>query len=378
MKRSTEEILTTHTGSLPRPPALLEALQQRDRGESESAALGEQIRDAVADVVQHQAQAGVSVVNDGEASKIGYSTYVKERLDGFGGEGGLAAMPADLGEFPDYMQRVMGGLDFEMPACIGPVSYRDLEAVRTDVANLKAAVAGAGAEVKDAFMTAASPGVISVFLPNQHYPSHEEYIAALADVMKAEYDEIHQAGLVLQLDCPDLAMARHMTGDESLEEFRRRAKLHVEAINHATRDIPADDMRLHLCWGNYEGPHHHDMPLRDIIDIVFEARPAAISFEAANPRHEHEWTVFDDVKLPEGKALIPGVIDSTTNYIEHPELVAQRIVRYAQRVGRENVLAGSDCGFATFASFLAIEPGITWAKLGAMADGAKLASTELW
>ncbi len=378
MKRSTEEILTTHTGSLPRPPALLEALQQRDRGESESAALGEQIRDAVADVVQHQAQAGVSVVNDGEASKIGYSTYVKERLDGFGGEGGLAAMPADLGEFPDYMQRVMGGLDFEMPACIGPVSYRDLEAVRTDVANLKAAVAGAGAEVKDAFMTAASPGVISVFLPNQHYPSHEEYIAALADVMKAEYDEIHQAGLVLQLDCPDLAMARHMTGDESLEEFRRRAKLHVEAINHATRDIPADDMRLHLCWGNYEGPHHHDMPLRDIIDIVFEARPAAISFEAANPRHEHEWTVFDDVKLPEGKALIPGVIDSTTNYIEHPELVAQRIVRYAQRVGRENVLAGSDCGSATFASFLAIEPGITWAKLGAMADGAKLASTELW
>ncbi len=376
MKRSTEEILTTHTGSLPRPSALLDALQQRDRGGSESATLGEQVRDAVADVVQRQARAGISVVNDGEASKIGYSTYVKERLDGFGGEGGLAGMPADLGEFPDYMQRVMGGLDFAMPACIGPVSYRDLEAVRTDVANLKAAVADAG--VKDAFMTAASPGVISVFLPNQHYPSHEEYIGVLADVMKAEYDEIHRAGLVLQLDCPDLAMTRHMTSDESLEEFRGRAKLHVEAINHATRDIPADDMRMHLCWGNYEGPHHHDMPLRDIIDIVFEAKPAAISFEAANPRHEHEWTVFDDVKLPEGKALIPGVIDSTTNYIEHPELVAQRIVRYAQRVGRENVIAGSDCGFATFASLLAIDPGITWAKLRAMADGAKLASTELW
>jgi len=376
MKQSTEEILTTHTGSLPRPSALLDALQQRDRGGSESATLGEQVRDAVADVVQRQARAGISVVNDGEASKIGYSTYVKERLDGFGGEGGLAGMPADLGEFPEYMQRVMGGLDFAMPACIGPVSYRDLEAVRTDVANLKAAVADAG--VKDAFMTAASPGVISVFLPNQHYPSHEEYIGVLADVMKAEYDEIHRAGLVLQLDCPDLAMTRHMTSDESLEEFRGRAKLHVEAINHATRDIPADDMRMHLCWGNYEGPHHHDMPLRDIIDIVFEAKPAAISFEAANPRHEHEWTVFDDVKLPEGKALIPGVIDSTTNYIEHPELVAQRIVRYAQRVGRENVIAGSDCGFATFASLLAIDPGITWAKLRAMADGAKLASTELW
>jgi 5-methyltetrahydropteroyltriglutamate--homocysteine methyltransferase len=376
MKRSTEHVLSTHTGSLPRPPALLEALQQRDRGQSDGAALQEQVRDAVADVVDRQAQAGVSVVNDGEASKIGYSTYVKERLDGFGGEGGLAGLPSDLSEFPEYMQRVMGGLDFALPACIGPVSYRDLEAVRTDVDNLKAAVAGAA--VEDAFMTAASPGVIAVFLQNQYYPSHEEYIAALADVMKAEYDEIHRAGLVLQLDCPDLAMTRHMSPDESLEEFRRRAKLHVEAINHATRDIPGDDMRLHLCWGNYEGPHHHDMPLRDIIDIVLEARPAAISFEAANPRHEHEFVVFDDVKLPEGKVLIPGVLDSTTNYIEHPQLVAQRIVRYAQRVGRENVIAGSDCGFATFASLLAVDPAITWAKLRAMSDGAQLATQELW
>ena len=376
MKRSTEHILTTHTGSLPRPPALLEALQRRDHGETDGAALDGQVRDAVEDVVRRQAQAGVSVVNDGEAGKIGYSTYVKERLDGFGGEGGLAGMPADLVEFPDYMQRVLGGLDFEMPACIGPVSYRDLDAVRVDIANLKAAVATT--EVEDAFMTAASPGVISVFLQNQYYPSHEEYIGALADVMKAEYDEIHRAGLVLQLDCPDLAMTRHMSPDESLEEFRRRAKLHVEAINHATRDIPGDDMRLHLCWGNYEGPHHHDMPLRDIIDIVLEARPAAISFEAANPRHEHEFVVFDDVKLPEGKVLIPGVLDSTTNYIEHPQLVAQRIVRYAQRVGRENVIAGSDCGFATFASLLAVDPAITWAKLRAMSDGAQLATQELW
>jgi 5-methyltetrahydropteroyltriglutamate--homocysteine methyltransferase len=376
MKRSTEHVLTTHTGSLPRPPALLEALQRRDRGEGDGAALEDQVRDAVRDVVGHQARAGVGVVNDGEASKIGYSTYVKERLDGFGGEGGLSGLPADLTEFPDYMARVMGGLDFEMPACIGPVAYRDLDAVRADIENLQAAVAAT--EVEDAFMTAASPGVISVFLPNRHYASHEEYIGALAEVMKDEYDEIHRAGLVLQLDCPDLAMTRHMQSDESLEEFRRRAKLHVEAINHATRDIPDDEMRLHLCWGNYEGPHHHDLPLRDIIDIVLEARPAAISFEAANPRHEHEWTVFEDVKLPEGKALIPGVIDSTTNYIEHPELVAQRIVRYAQLVGRENVIAGSDCGFATFASFLAIDPGITWAKLGAMAEGARIASASLW
>jgi 5-methyltetrahydropteroyltriglutamate--homocysteine methyltransferase len=376
VKRSTEHVLTTHTGSLPRPSALLEALQRRDRGEGNGAPLEEQVRDAVADVVGRQARAGVGVVNDGEASKIGYSTYVKERLEGFGGEGGMSGLPTDLAEFPEYMARVMGGLDFEMPACIGPVSYRDLDAVRTDIANLQAAVAAA--EVEDAFMTAASPGVISVFLPNKHYATHEEYIGALADVMKDEYDEIHRAGIVLQLDCPDLAMTRHMDSNESLEEFRDRARLHVEAINHATRDIPPDEMRIHLCWGNYEGPHHHDLPLRDIIDIVFEARPAAISFEAANPRHEHEWTVFEDVKLPDGKVLIPGVVDSTTNYIEHPELVAQRINRYAQLVGRENVIAGSDCGFATFASFLAIDPGITWAKLGAMAEGARIASASLW
>ncbi len=376
MKRSTEQVLTTHTGSLPRPPALLEALQRRDRGESNGSGLEEQVREAVTDVVQRQTQAGVSVVNDGEASKIGYSTYVKERLEGFGGKGGLDAMPADLAEFPDYMQRVMGDIDFEMPACIGPVSYRDLDAVRTDIANLKNAVAAV--EVEEAFMTAASPGVISVFLQNRHYPSHEEYIWALADAMKTEYDEIHRAGLLLQLDCPDLAMTRHMRPEESLDEFRRRARLHVEALGHATRDIPGDAMRLHLCWGNYEGPHNHDVPLRDIIDIVFEARPAAISFEAANPRHEHEWTVFEEVELPEGKALIPGVLDSTTNYIEHPELVAQRLVRYAELVGRENVIAGSDCGFATFASYLTIDPAITWAKLRAMADGAELASGRLW
>jgi 5-methyltetrahydropteroyltriglutamate--homocysteine methyltransferase len=375
MKRSTEHILTTHTGSLPRPSGLMEALQRRDRGEIDGSALEDQVRDAVDDVVHRQADAGVSVVNDGEASKIGYSTYVKERLEGFGGQGGLAGMPSDLTEFPEYMERVLGGLDFEMPACIGPVSYRDLDAVRADIANLKTAVARA--DVEDAFMTAASPGVISVFLPNQHYASHEEYIAALADAMKAEYDEIHRAGLVLQLDCPDLAMTRHMT-DESLEDFRDRAQLHVEALNHATRDIPGEDMRIHLCWGNYEGPHHHDMPLRDVIDIVFGARPAAISFEAANPRHEHEWTMFEDVELPEGKVLIPGVIDSTTNYIEHPELVSQRLVRYGQLVGRENVIAGSDCGFATFASLLAIDPAITWAKLQAMSEGARLASEALW
>ena len=376
MKRSTEHILTTHTGSLPRPPELTAALQRRDRGEGEDAGLNTQIRDAVADIVRHQADAGVTVVNDGEAGKIGYSTYVKERLEGFGGTGGLAGMPADMIEFPEFMQRVMGDLDFEMPACIGPVKYKDLDAVRADIANLQAAVDGA--DVEDAFMSAASPGVIAVFLQNQHYDSHEDYVFALSEAMKPEYDEIHKAGIVLQVDCPDLAMTRQMMMDETLEEFRHRARVNVEALNRATADIPPEDMRLHLCWGNYEGPHHHDVALRDIIEIVFEARPAAISFEAANPRHEHEWNVFEDVKLPDGKVLIPGVLDSTTNYIEHPELIAQRLVRYGRLVGPENVMAGSDCGFATFASLLTVDPGITWAKLQAMADGADIASKELY
>jgi 5-methyltetrahydropteroyltriglutamate--homocysteine methyltransferase len=375
VKRSTEHILTTHTGSLPRPPELLDALQRRDRGEGDGKLLEEQVRAAVADVVRRQADAGVSVVNDGEAGKIGYATYVKERLDGFGGEAGMAGSLADMAEFPDYMRRVLSGIDFAMPACVGPVSYRGLNAVRADIANLQAALDGAG--VEDAFLSAASPGVIAVFLQNQHYPSHEEYVFALADAMKVEYDEIHRAGIVLQLDCPDLAMSGHMLG-ESLEDFRARARVNVEAIARATRDIPPDAMRMHLCWGNYEGPHHYDVALRDIIDIAFEARPAAIAFEAANPRHEHEWTVFEDIELPEGKVIIPGVLDSTTNFIEHPELVAQRLVRYGKLVGPENLIAGSDCGFATFANFLTVDPGITWAKLNAMAEGAALASRELY
>ena len=375
MKRSTEHILTTHTGSLPRPPELLDALQCRDRGEGNGERLDEQVRAAVADVVRRQADAGVSVVNDGEAGKIGYATYVKERLDGFGGEAGMAGLLADMAEFPGYMRRVVSGVDFAMPACVGPVSYRGLNAVRADIANLQAALDGA--DVEDAFLSAASPGVIAVFLQNHHYPSHEEYVFALADAMKVEYDEIHRAGFVLQLDCPDLAMSGHMLG-ESLDDFRARARVYGEAIAHATRDIPPDAMRMHLCWGNYEGPHHHDVALHDIIDIAFEARPAAISFEAANPRHEHEWTVFEDIELPEGKVIIPGVLDSTTNFIEHPKLVAQRLVRYGKLVGPENVMAGSDCGFATFASFLTVDPGITWAKLHAMAEGAALASRELY
>jgi 5-methyltetrahydropteroyltriglutamate--homocysteine methyltransferase len=244
------------------------------------------------------------------------------------------------------------------------------------IAALRAAIDGAG--VEEAFLSAASPGVVAFFLADRHYGDHEAYLYAIADAMKVEYDEIHRAGLVLQLDCPDLTVTRHRIGAETLEDFRRFVRLHVEAIDHATRDIPPEALRMHVCWGNYEGPHHYDVPLRDIVDIVLAARPAAVSFEAANPRHAHEWTVFEDVALPDGKVLVPGVLDTTTNYIEHPELVAQRIVRYARLVGRESVIAGTDCGFASFAGSSAVDPKIVWAKLRAMAEGAEIASKELY
>jgi 5-methyltetrahydropteroyltriglutamate--homocysteine methyltransferase len=264
------------------------------------------------------------------------------------------------------------------PACDGPIEWKDRAAVQRDVANLRAAVSGTPpAEV---FMTAASPGVIAHFLRNEHYLTREAYLARLVDVMKEEYDAIHRAGFVLQIDCPDLAMSRHLAFPEkSNAEFVKIAEANVEALNHALRDIPPDRMRLHLCWGNYEGPHHRDIPLREIIRVALTARPQALSFEGANPRHEHEWAVFRDVKLPDDRVIIPGVLDSTTNFIEHPELVAQRIVRYAELVGRERVMAGTDCGFATFGrSNLQVEPEIAWAKFASMVEGARLASAQLW
>jgi 5-methyltetrahydropteroyltriglutamate--homocysteine methyltransferase len=376
LKHSTEYVLTTHTGSLPRPTDLAATLERRDQGAGADPALPARIQDAVREVVHRQIEAGVRVVNDGEAGKSSYSTYVKERLDGFGGRGKAAPPPPDAEDFPEYWHSTHGRASRTLPACVGELVYRDRDAVRADIASLRAALATASG-IDDAFLTAASPGVIALFLRNQHYPSHEAYVFALAEAMKAEYDEINAAGFVLQLDCPDLAAGRYRYG-ETAAEFRRRVALHLEALDHATRDVPADRLRLHLCWGNYEGPHHRDMPLRDILDLVLASRPSAISFEAANPRHAHEWTVFEDVDLPDGKLLIPGVLDSTTNYVEHPELVAQRIVRYAELVGRENVIAGSDCGFATFATEPTVHPSVAWAKLRAMADGARLASRHLW
>jgi 5-methyltetrahydropteroyltriglutamate--homocysteine methyltransferase len=376
MKRSTERILTTHTGSLPRPEDLVTMLYARDKGElQDTASFEKRVQEATAEVVRKQVGSGVDIVNDGEVSKIGYSTYVKDRLTGFGGEAG-PLRAADVLEFPEYARRVFRA-SMKRPACTGPITYKDKAALQKDIENLKAALQGVQPE--EVFMSAASPGVISLFLKNDYYPNHDAYLAALADAMKVEYDAIHQAGFLLQVDCPDLAMGRHIQfADASVEEFRKKAELHVEALNHALADIPPERMRLHLCWGNYEGPHHRDVPLRDIIDIVLKARPAAISFEAANPRHEHEWKVFQEFTLPPGKLLIPGVLDSTTNYIEHPELVAERLCRFAQVVGRENVIAGTDCGFATFAGVDTVDPKITWAKLQAMAEGAHLASQLLW
>jgi 5-methyltetrahydropteroyltriglutamate--homocysteine methyltransferase len=335
------------------------------------------VRRAVADVVRRQVEAGVDIVSDGGQGKVGYSTYVRHRLTGFDGQ---AAVPvrADWADFPEAAARAERRSTVSRPACNGPIDWKDRTAVQKDTANLKAAVDAA--RPTDAFMTAASPGVIAHFLKNEHYPSREAYLARLVDVMKEEYDAIHRAGFVLQVDCPDLAMGRHLAfPDLGNAEFLKIAAANVEALNHALRDIPPDRLRLHLCWGNYEGPHHRDIPLREILPIALRARAQAISFEGANPRHEHEWIVFREMKLPDDRVIIPGVLDSTTNFIEHPELVAQRLVRYAEIVGRERVIAGSDCGFATFArSANVVEPEIAWAKLRAMADGARMASAQLW
>ncbi|HXG04858.1 MAG TPA: cobalamin-independent methionine synthase II family protein [Candidatus Binatia bacterium] len=380
MRGSTERFLTTHTGSLPRADDLVRAMFAREEGVPvDAAALAARIRAAVAEVVRRQVQVGLDVVNDGEQSKPSYATYVKDRLAGFGGES-HPLQYRDLVDFPSMARRVFGDPGRSRrrtPACTGPVAVRDPGAVHADIENLHAALAGV--RVEEAFMTAASPGVISLFFRNEHYPTHEAYLFAVADAMRYEYEAITAAGFVLQVDCPDLAMGRHIQyADLGLEEFRRRVRRHVEALDHALARVPPDRVRLHLCWGNYEGPHHWDVPLADILDIVLAARPSAISFEAANPRHAHEWKIFERVKLPEGKLIIPGVIDSTTNFIEHPELVAERIARYARLVGRERVLAGTDCGFGTWVGQAAVEPEIAWAKLATLAEGARLASREFW
>jgi 5-methyltetrahydropteroyltriglutamate--homocysteine methyltransferase len=379
MKRSTHHILTTHTGSLPRPSDLVDiVLRQEAKQPVDEEVLAMCVRSAVAEVVLKQAEIGITFLNDGEQGKPGYSTYMKDRLTGFEGESTAAAVSGEAKDFPEYSARRAGRASPMRPACTGPIAWKNRDAVRKDIENLKDAIKAVKAE--EVFMTAASPGVVPHFMKDQYYGSEEKYLYALADALKEEYDAIHRAGFVLQLDCPDLCMSRHNRfSDLSTTEFKKIAELHVAALNHALRDIPADRVRLHMCWGNYEGPHHLDIPLREIIDVALKAKVGALSFEGANPRHEHEWVVFKEVHLPDGMAIIPGVIDSTTHFIEHPELVAQRIVRYAEVVGRENVIAGTDCGFGTFVrAEPTIDPRIAWAKLKSLADGAAIASKRLW
>jgi 5-methyltetrahydropteroyltriglutamate--homocysteine methyltransferase len=380
MKLSTERILTTHVGSLPRDTAVLELLYKKENSEPyDRQALDAAVAAAVDAVVAKQVATGVDVVSDGETGKVGYATYIKDRLSGFAGH--FPRPPhKDLAPYPELREaltRMIGKQTFKRAACVGPIELTDREAVHKDVANLRNAVQRHGPH--DAFMNAASPGVISAFQSNRYYATHEQYVEAVATAMKPEYDAIVQAGFVLQLDCPDLAMARH-TGFQELseEEFLARAEHQVEALNHAVRDIPAGLMRMHICWGNYEGPHDHDIPLQKILGIVLKAKPAGILFEAANPRHRHEWTVWSEAKLPDDKVLIPGCVASTSNYVEHAELIAQQICQFAAIVGRERVLAGTDCGFGSFAGLSRVDPGVAYKKLQSLRAGAEIATRRLW
>src|SRR5436305_10355541 len=380
MIRSSDRFLTTHTGSLPRPDDLIRMMYAKEEGVPvDGEALASRIASAVERTGRKQAEAGVDIVNDGEMSKPSYATYIKDRLAGFGGTGNTFVYQ-DLVDFPNLAKRVFGVAGRsrrKTPACNAAIGVRDAAAAKADAANLKGAFTKVNAQ--EAFLTAASPGVVSLFFRDEHYGSEEAYLAAIAEAMRYEYETISNAGIVLQIDCPDLGMGRHIQyASLSLAEWRKKAQLHVEALNHALANIPPDRLRMHLCWGNYEGPHHCDVALADVIDIVFRARPSAIAIEAANPRHAHEWTLFETVKLPEGKILIPGVIESKSNFIEHPELIAQRIGRYAKLGGRENVMAGSDCGFGTWVGQAAVDPDVVWAKMAAMPDGARLASPAFW
>jgi 5-methyltetrahydropteroyltriglutamate--homocysteine methyltransferase len=396
MQRSTERILTTHAGSLPRPPAV-EAIQTAmlrrqpyDAGELERLLPG-----AVAEVVRLQAESGVDVVNDGELSKPNFLIYARERLGGVeegpprpdpgGATAGISGR--DAREFPEYFAEQAGrrqigaGLGQKEVFCTGPLRYVGQAAVQADIARFQAAldsvpsggIGGSGVAVAEAFLPAVAPGSIEHWLGNQYYASQEEFLYAVADAMREEYQAIVAAGFVLQIDDPGLADGWQMHRDVSVAEYRKLAALHAEALNHALRDVPPERVRYHMCWGSYHGPHRHDLPLRDLVDVILSVRAEAYSIEASNPSHDHEWRVWEDVKLPEGKILIPGVVGHHCDFVEHPELVAQRLVRYARIVGRENVLAGTDCGLGG-----RVHPSLVWAKFQALAEGARLASRELW
>ena len=385
MKTSTDRILTTHTGSLPRPQALMDIILRREKGETiEAATFEAATAKAVAEIVAQQVACSVDIVSDGEMSKPSYTTYIRHRVEGIqmdprAAEKGRDIMIGnDLLAHPDFANRRRNFSDSPFPGCVGPLKYKDRSALDRDLAHLKAAAAKS--KPADVFMTAPSPGILTRFIINLHYPTEEAYIDALAEMMKTEYRAIVEAGFILQIDCPDLGSCRNnQYRDLSDDEFRKIAARNIEALNAATEGLPADKMRLHICWGNYEGPHNFDLPLLKIIDLAFKARPQAISNEAANPRHDHEWEDLKTIKVPDDKIIIPGVIDSTTNFVEHPKLVAQRIGRYADIVGRERVLAGVDCGFGTAVrTDPIVADSIVWAKLKSLSEGAAIASGRLW
>jgi len=369
---------STHVGSLPRSQAVVDYIFAREKAQSyDQAGFDSTMSEAVDDCVHKQKAAGVDIVSDGETSKISYATYVKDRYTGFSGDSARQA-PADLKLFPSFLERLAssgGTPDYARPMCTGEVRSKGQDDLNKDIANLTKSMAKHG--VEHGFMNAASPGVISLFLPNEHYATREAYLAALADAMKAEYETIVAAGLTLQLDCPDLALSRHMLfNDLSDAEFVKIARSHVEALNHALRDIPKERVRVHICWGNYEGPHVCDIDMATMFDTLMSTHAQYVLFETSNPRHAHEWTVFRDraSDIPDDKVLVPGVVDTTTNFVEHPEVVAQRIERFVDIVGAERVIAGSDCGFGTFAGFGAVDPAIAFAKLSALSEGAAIAS----
>lgn len=374
MKGNQMSIKTTHVGSLPRTQTVVDYIFARENGDAyDTNAFDKAMTDAVKDTVAKQKAAGVDIVSDGETSKISYATYVKDRYTGFDGDSPRNA-PADLKKFPSFLKRLAedgGTPKYARPMCVGEVKSKGQGELEKDIANLKAAMTAHG--VERGFMNAASPGVISLFLQNDHYKTRDAYLAALADAMKAEYETIVAAGLDLQLDCPDLALSRHMLfNDLSDDEFLKVAASHVEALNHALQDVPAEKVRVHICWGNYEGPHVCDIPMSKMFDTLMSTKSRYVLFETSNPRHGHEWSVFRDRKadIPDDKVLVPGVVDTTTNFVEHPDLVAERIRRFVGIVGADRVIAGSDCGFGTFAGFGAVDPEIAYAKLGALAEGA--------
>jgi len=380
MRASADRILTTHVGSLPRSQAVTDVLFARERGEiADRRAAADVMTAAVTEVVRRQVETGIDVVSDGETSKISYATYIADRFAGFGGD--TPREPGqDLVEFPRFMAKLAAGgatAKYRRPRCIGEIALKDPEPLNTDLANFRRAVDAA--KPVEAFMNAASPGVLALFQPNDHYPTQDAYLEALGEAMRAEYEAIVNAGFLLQIDAPDLGMGRHtMYRDATVADYLKAVARHIEVLNHALRNLPADRMRMHICWGNYEGPHHHDVPLEDLLPVVIRAKPQALLFEAANPRHAHEWAVFTRQKVPDDKVLVPGVLSTTTNYVEHPELVAERIQRFADVIGRERVIAGTDCGFGTFGGFGPVDPDIVYLKLASLVQGAEIASRRLW